>query len=285
MHGASPLRGRRRARTHLIALACALSGGPALADSVDECIARSEDGQAARDDGKLSLAREAFTACGSSACPAEIRRACGAWLEQVDARQPSIVVVLRDGAEPPRDATYRIDGGPPTRADGRAVRVDVGSHVLVVDAPGHAPHTETFFAYEGDQLRQVPARVGPRDAPPVQRQATRPPAPGEDGAPQWPRIVGLSAAGLAVVAIGFGVASGVDALGARSDLAAACGNASACSGADVDRVEGKLLRTDVLLGVGVVAAAASVYFLLVHPKATRPPASVSGAGGSWSTTW
>lgn len=285
MHRASLLRGRRRARTHLIVFACALSAGPALADSVDECIARSEEGQAARDGGKLSRAREAFAACGSTVCPAEIRRACVAWLEQVDVRQPSIVVVLPGADERADEATYRIDDGPPARVDGRAVRVDVGSHRLVVEAPGHAPHSETFFAYEGDQLRHVATRLGPRDAAAVERQATRAPVPAEDEAPRWPRIVGWSAAGLAVVALGGGAVSGLDALGARNDLASACGNASACSGADVDRVEGKLLRTDILLGVGVVAAAASVYFLLVHPKPTRLPAAVSDAGALWSTAW
>ena len=68
-------------RSIIVALAGACASLPSPARGADKaslaCIQAAEEGQAARDAGKLLHARELFAVCGARECPAVLRRDCG----------------------------------------------------------------------------------------------------------------------------------------------------------------------------------------------------------------
>src|SRR5258706_11127444 len=78
-------------------LAIAALGSNAHADDVkNACASASETAQQLRIDGKLRAAHEQLTACSRPICPAIVKRDCDAWLSEVEAILPSIVLVARD---------------------------------------------------------------------------------------------------------------------------------------------------------------------------------------------
>jgi hypothetical protein len=151
---------------------------PRSASATDKhaCVVASDGGQSLRIDGRLIEARDRFLVCADPSCPAIVRKACAAWLEEVDAQIPTVVFSGRDangndcvGLEIMLDGK-RLEGA----ADGRAIPVDPGTHKVTFVAKGVAPVERVVVVREGEQRRIV-------DAVLPQRATARQPRADEGG--------------------------------------------------------------------------------------------------------
>jgi hypothetical protein len=250
-----------------LALAAALLAAPARADTTDACLRAADEGQVLRDQGKLLGARERFLACSKDACPRLVRADCAAWLADVDARVPSVVLAAEDGdGHDLADVRAGVDGAPLVPGlGGRAVPLDPGPHRFRFERPGGTVVDLTVVVREGDRRRVITARFG----------APLPPAPPP---PQVgpSRTVVRASIGLGVVAVAGGVIFAALAESAKADLdhlRATC--APGCMEAQVSGVRTREIGANVALGVGIVAVVSAAVLLIVRP------ADGSLAGAAW----
>jgi hypothetical protein len=157
---------------------------------------------------------------------------------------------------------------------GEIVALDPGEHRVSASAPRKISRTITVALREGEKERtvEIPAldnepTLAPQPVvvvrPPVQRSA-------------WPYVLG----GIGVGALALGGVGGGVAIGARSDIDAACPDYPACPNdrlADVKEAEGRakdwatLSTISVTAGVALVAGA--VVWLLLDAKPARTKAA------------
>ncbi len=161
-----------RAGVALTALLCtvlsgdvAFAAGPAEAvaqEQKQQCIAASERAQQLRIDGKLVEAQKQLVECAAAACPGAVRADCAAWLTQVNALMPSIVLVARDATgEDLADVTVTMDGQPfATKLDGKALAAGPGEHVFRFERPGVAPASKKVILREGESARKIEVTLG-----------------------------------------------------------------------------------------------------------------------------
>ncbi len=230
------------------ALLVAATPSAARADeTVRRCIASYERAQVLSHQGQLGDARRALSQCLDERCPATLRKDCGAWLADVEQRQPSIVVRV-EAAKPAAITSVELDAKPWVLPPaGRSAEVDPGSHVLTLrTAEGSA--SVRFVATEGQKLQSVSARFAPPAAP------TAPPLRAE-ARPIWPSLL---LAGVGVVSVGsfafFGLTGRADQRGLD-----ACD--PHCTHDDVSRVRTKYIVADVSLLVAAVSFVASAVLL------------------------
>ncbi len=251
----------------------ASAAGPA-AGAKKRCISSAETGQTLRAEGKLLDARAAFAQCTAAECPGPVRKDCGHWVEELDAASPSFSIRLEDPAGHEVDAgQITVDGKPRAPSDrGRATPIDPGTHVFEWVRPEGNVRADVVL-HEGEQNKIVLLK-----APPVPGQggggdgdvATGDGTGGTSGsssaggashrsASNLPWIVGGSVA-LASAGVGF-VLWGVGSH-EHSTLQDGCATTHSCSSSDVNSSRDKLIVGDVLVGVGIVAAASAVYFFV-----------------------
>jgi hypothetical protein len=216
------------------------------------CIEAAESGQAARDRGEFLKAREILAMCTAAECPGIIRRDCSTWLEDVRARTPSVIVVVRDATG--RDVTagkLTVDAAPHA-LDGAAIELDPGTHLVRVE--GAATAEERIVVSAGEKGRAVTLTIDQKPAIVAPKQPLPPAVTGEG--PHVPvgsfLLAGLGVAGFAVFGV-FGEMGISDADHLRNTCA------PGCQPSDVDAVHTKLIVADVGLGVGIVAVAAATW--------------------------
>ncbi len=125
------------ATLHAAMIACIL-GGAAPAAAADEmskeaCVEAHSQGQDAREQGKLSLARKLFLTCAQSSCPALVQSDCARFADELERYQPSLSFAARDGRgnDLPDTSVYLDEALIATRLDdGRPREVDPGRHVV-----------------------------------------------------------------------------------------------------------------------------------------------------------
>lgn len=239
----------------VLATSAAATAGP-----LDACFDAAEEGQSLRQKQSLVRARAELAECTKSDCPPAVQADCTRWAAEIDEAIPTIVVRARSGeGQDVPEARARVDGAS-FPVDGAAHELDPGRHEVAVSAPGFVAQSVSFVAVEREKARIVDVVLRPLESPT--------PTPRDRDA-SGPSVVGLGLGGVAIAALGLGTVSAVDALSYRGDLRDRCGNAGTCTGSEVDDARGKLVRTDVLLGVGLVAALASTYFLFLRPPRAR----------------
>jgi hypothetical protein len=216
------------------------------ADEVQSCVTAADEGQSARRKGALVEARSRFIACVRDECPAPIRSDCVRWLEDVEARTPSISlrIVASDGRD--LTGTIRIDGAPVPANDlgrGRSMPLDPGAHVFRAEVSGFEPLARSIVLMEGERARLVTMTLPALDssAPDLPRVSRRP----------SPLMWGVGALG--VLGLGSFAYFGLTGRAQASDLRSGCGTTQTCDPADVEAVRNKYILADVSLGVGVVA--------------------------------
>lgn len=241
------------------------------------CLRAYDEGQAARDERRLTRARAAFTTCASSSCPGVLRKDCLVWLDEVDMAMPSLVLRAVDGRGRDRaDVRVELDGSLlMSELDGKAVAVDPGAHTLVIRAKGLPPAEQELVIAEGEKNRVLVVHLPEPETTPADTDVSSPRA-----APETPRppsrslVVPLVLSGASVLALsaaGYFYWTGIQGGEALRDD---CGSPTpSCSRRDVDDVHTKLLVGDVLLGAGLVAAAGLVLYLILSP-----PSSVAARG-------
>jgi hypothetical protein len=263
-----------RSARPLAALAALLWTGPAWAIDKAECKAAAEEGQALRDTARLGDARARFAVCAQAECPEPIRGDCADWLEQVDARRPSLVLTARNArGEDLVDVRVSSDGRELSRRlDGAEVALDPGAYTLRFEAAGLAPVELRVVVADGQKRRPVQAIFA---APDVARAAPTPPPDVSTPVAPWV-LIGVAGAGLAV----FGVMQGV-ARSELSDLEEGCGVDRTCPDEERDPVRMKFVVSGVALGVaGAAALGAAALWLFDAPD--RPAAQAVRILPSWS---
>lgn len=230
---------------------------PAQAD-VATCTAASEHAQELRNAGQLRAARAALRNCMAPDCPAAVRADCAAFLREVEASLPSIVISARDrrGQDLAR-AIVTLDGEFVTNAlDGKAFSVDPGPHRLRVAIAGLPPGDRDIIVQQGEKNRVIRVTFGaPDSAPPVTSPDTRAHASG--GIPTISYVLaGVGAIGLAGTAY-----YRIQLVNDVNELRATC--APHCTTDDRDRLSHEEVMANVALaiGLGALAAAAAVWLL------------------------
>lgn len=265
----------RRSATVLALLALAGSASAQQAATpatpAERCVAAADRGQLLRDEGRLRASRAELAGCGGEACPAVVRRECIRWLEELDARIPTVILVARDAAGKDLPGARLVIDGRPVEAGtaGRALQLDPGPHSLRAEMPGREPAQESFVLKERERDRLVPVVLR---------------SPGE-GAKTSKRIPTLSwiLGGVAVAGgVGFGVfwARGMDKVG---DLRSTC--SPFCTQAQIDDVRPDLDIARISGGVGVVAALSAVAVYLLSSDAPPPRAGVAPVPGGASLSF
>lgn len=240
----------------LVLLAALAFPSAARAGDKDLCATSYLDAQRARRRGALLEAKDhvrtCLRECSDSAAPD-----CAAWLQELEANVPSVIIAVdRGGVDLPK-ARVKVDGKP-VEDHGRAIDLDPGTHRVEIDADGEHASREVVVR-EAEKARRIVVSFEPR--PTATETSPRP------RAIPWPTYLfgGIGA----VSALTF-AGLGLYGLRQESDLERC---SPRCSPDEVSTVRSTYLVGDVALGVSVVAlGVAAAFYLLGAPPAPRPRA-------------
>jgi hypothetical protein len=263
-----------------MALSALLAATPAIAESaartddtapsetstaaVERCVVDHEAARLRRVQEQWLAAREAMQRCADARCPLALRSDCSAWLDELTALMPSLLIVVErddDRSEPLR---LELDGqaldlpeplGP--------IEVLPGRHRLRAELPPY-PLIEREIVVEKGEKNQVVRLRFVRAAPPSFPSAPRPPQSQSQSSRSRP-IPALSywfGGGALLAFAGSGVLLG----SALSSLAAARDSCSpGCEPGVRDSIDARLLAADVVGGAGVVLGGLALYTFLSRP--------------------
>jgi hypothetical protein len=285
------------ARFSLILLLAALSATvtgllprTAWADA-KTCAASHASGQREVKAGRLRLATELFTTCGSDeSCPDQIRAECTELLEAVRQTIPTVILSVVDdaGNDVSNVRVFSTDELLTEQLDGRALELDPGKHRLRFVLPWGDVLSSDVLIREGEKNRLVEVRLEKKGggAPDEVSTTPAPRAPKkqeeeERAAPVAAYVAtGLAAAGLATFA-GF-------AISGNSQKNKLEGCAPSCSEAERNHYDGmkrSFLIADVGLGVGAVSAVvATVLFVTSGSSPTERERSAKKSASPPSLT-
>jgi len=276
-----PARGPVVAAVALLALGSLGATAHARADSKQQCMAASDQGQQLRDDGHYQRARQAFVTCARDKCPAIVRRDCVKWLAELDQASPTVVVSAKGGkGEDLVDVKVTVDGELlVAKLDGKPTAVDPGSHLFRYETAGYPPVESQVMIHAGEKSRLLPVQFGTPPPPPPPPPPKPAVARHDDGGDQTrtPEGVrtsawvfgGLSVLGFASEAY-FGL-SGVSDL--NSLKGQPCAKTASCPENSVDTIRTKFTVADISLGVGIVSGALAAYLFIAGPSAEPPKTS------------
>jgi len=244
----------------------------ALAQDVKrECVDASTVGQTNRDAGQLLAAREQFLICSRDACPAVVRSSCGRWLSEVQELTPSVVVRAADSADADiTEGSASIDGTE-FPLDGRAIPLDPGKHVVIVETKDGARAEKKLLLAAGEKSRLIELRVEAQSSSRASQPSGAALQPARAGSadrgfsvPTGTWILG----GVSVVALG---SFGFFAVSAKSELdklRRAC--SPSCTDQQTRPGRTDALVADISLGVSVAALTGAITWALVSGPRSRP---------------
>jgi hypothetical protein len=258
------------ARARLWAAGLSLTGvcllaTPAHADDRSVCAAAYEKGQDLRNKGEFTAAREELVACAKPTCKEWMVAECTRWLDELDRRQPTVVLT----AETARGET--VDIVKVTDESGRSIAQGATGRAIALD-PG--PHELTFVARDGSRVKVVKMFPEGQQAIQVRAVFTAPAAPTAVVAAEepvavkpspWP-VVGWVTGGVGLAGLGFGAAFGLVALGRQSS--AHC-DAGGCDPGTRSGIESAATLSTVGFVAGGVLLAAGVVILRFAPREVR----------------
>jgi hypothetical protein len=232
----------------------------ARADSREDCANASENGQRARQAGKLREARELFLACSRDACPSVVKHDCNDWLVEVERSLPSIVVDARDEAgHDLANVKVVVDGVTvASRLDGRPIFVDPGPHAMRYEREDGEGSTDQIIVREGEKMRTLTVRFG----------SSLPARPSESPlGPAPPRSAESHISSTAVVLGGIAAVS----LGTFTVLAIAgqsrfdtCADTRTCSASVKDGLRVERAIAWSALAAGVVSLGLATWFVVAR---------------------
>ena len=262
----------RAASIGLAALAVA-TAGVAHADT-KECSSAYVEAQKQRKAGALRKAREQLILCGKDSCLAAVKKDCVAWLDEVNASMPSVVVEAKglDGRET-LEVKVTVDGEVVAEQLGTgSIEVDPGVHRFRFEHRDQPPVEQEVIVREGQKHKPVEvsfAKSSPSAPPPAVTTTAAPSPDAPEPAPN--RTLAYVLGGVGLVAIGAATALWISAESSRGTLEDS-GCSPRCAEGDVDSIRTRRIIGDVALGVGVAAVAVGVYFFLKPPGASNKAA-------------
>jgi hypothetical protein len=235
----------------------------------EACIAAFDEAQRLRRAGSLRISREQLVICSQQECPAVVRADCAGVLREVESAQPSIVLKAADpSGNDLTDVSVELGGAKlTTTLDGRALAVDPGKLSLVFTRAPWKPVTVEVVVAEGEKGRIVQAQFGTPTSKPL--GATRP--ADKRSVAGWAVPAGLAA--MSATAFTFAGLSRLSLGDDADSLRTTCG--PACPQADRDDLSDRLVRANVVFGIGVTALAAAVLtWFVLGPKPASTRASL-----------
>jgi hypothetical protein len=272
------VRSVRRAAACLVCLAPLALTGAAGAEpppSKEACSAAYERTQVFDRESALVQAREQSILCAKRECPEFVQKECLEWLEDLDARIPTILIEAYDrvGARVD-DVTVLFDGVVLARTlDGVEMRVDPGAHQLTFQRRGERTVIQDITLRERDKRKIVVVRFSPSpaDAAPT-ASASASAAPAGSGAPAGTpamRVAAYVTGATAFASLVAAVSLGAVAVAEQGELAGRC--SPKCSSGEIEGLRGKAIAADVL-GVAGLAMAGVATYLFLAPT-SRPAAA------------
>lgn len=263
---------------------------PAAAADKESCVKASDSAQKNKSGKKLRAAKKDLLICVQDDCPAIVKKDCDAWLAEVEASLPTIVLSAKDATTGNDifDVKVTLDGEPLTeKLDGSAIAIDPGPHTIHWEAAGMPAQDSKILVKEAEKNRTVTVTLGaPAAPPPPTPTPTTAPAPApiveKSGPPPAAWIFGgIGVAGIAGFAY-FGLSGRSDVQHLRDTCAPYCDKS------DEDPAKRKLLVADIALGVGIVSLGLATYFFVSSsgrespkPAALRVDASPVAGGGTF----
>jgi hypothetical protein len=243
---------------------------------------RSQD---LRDNGKLVAARALLQQCSSATCSKYIQQECVAWLQDVEARLPSVILAAKDDAgNDIVDITAAIDGGDSRKLDGREIDIDPGEHLFVFSKADGTKNEQRIIIRERERGKVIAATfkaAAPPDttAPPAAQTA---PSSADKGAagerPPPYRTMGYAIGGVGVVGVAIGSVFGVLA---ANQLSGHCDSTTKlCDPGTVSSTKTQATVSTTGFIVGGVFLAGGVALVLFGPKsspATQKAAVIQAA--------
>jgi hypothetical protein len=224
----------------VVALAAGISSRAQAAPTKKQCVDDNATAQELQRDGHFASASERLNHCAVRSCPAIVSEDCARRLNDLKMVQPTLVLDVKTPAGTSIvSVRVSMDGELLTEhLDGTPLPIDPGAHVFTFEVDGQRPATDQLIVREGETARHERVVIGepPPAAPTVVAPLLPPPStdvpiPGLGTR----RVLGLSAAGLGVVAVVVGTVSGLLARSAWSEAKAACGgDPSHCTTSNVD---------------------------------------------------
>jgi hypothetical protein len=256
-----------------------LLSAPASADT-QACVTSHASGQREAKAGRLKLASELFTSCGSdSSCPEQLRAECTELLEKARTATPTVILAVLDehGGDVSQVKVYSTDELIADGLDGRTVALDPGKHRLRFLLPWGEVLSADVLIREGEKNRLIQVRVEPKakTEPVVASPAPAAPAPASPPPPP-PRSTPVAAwAATGVAIVGAGVFGTFAFLGSRSkaDIDECAPRCSRSMEGTRDDLKRSYLVADIGLGTALVSGVVAVVLFATHgPSDERPSA-------------
>ena len=269
-----------RARRLLVIVASAsglaIASVDARADDKATCAEAYTAGQAQRDSGAFSRARESFALCAKPVCKEWMVAECVRWLDELERRQPT-VVLFAEGERGELVDIVRVeiaDGKAlALELDGRAIPLDPGRHTLTfVTRDGKSASVNKVIA-EGQKAVPIKVTFETKVGPPV--PATSPAGSSQSPPPcalspkgtAW-RTTGWILGGVGLVGLGIGATFGLVALDKKSN--GNCDARDVCDFGTSSGIRQAATLSDVGFIAGSVLLAGGAALLLFGPSANSP---------------
>lgn len=222
--------------------------------AAEQCLDDHGAAQQLEREGLLIESREKFIACSADACPSAVRLECVHQTEKVGDKIPTAILSLRthEGVEITEASVWLGGKKLADSLDGRAVPVNPGRYEFEFRTADGAKATAAAVLREGDDYREVSARL-PEPAPkPVVAEAPAPPMRKNRTA----AIVTWAVGGAALASFGTFAILGKVGEDCRPT----------CSDAEVDDVRLKYLVADISLATAAAAGLLGLTFYLTAPE-------------------
>lgn len=226
------------------------------ADDMAVCLSAHADAQLQRKKHALLDAQKSLRICAREGCPSLVQKDCIRWLSELEAEQPTVVVVATDenGAET-LAVRVLLDGKPLVeKLDGSPIAIDPGEHVLRFERAGKIVE-ERVVLHDGEKARKVKVTfaVTPAEKAPAV----------SSGIPTTTWVFGA----VGVAALGSFAYFSLSGRAKESSLSTSC--APRCSDDDIAGLRTRYLVADISLGVSVVSLALATY-LAVSNRSAEP---------------
>jgi hypothetical protein len=268
----------RRAPLTLLLLAALLAPSlPARARAdTESCLAAYDAVQRRRSSGKLRESEAQGLECAKESCPAQLRKDCLVWLDEIRRAIPSIVLSVTDasGCDLVERRVYVDDVLVPGGLVGKALDLDPGVHVVRVEAENHPPTLQRVALSEGEKDRRIavsfappgivcggPKPPGVSGVSPDGRMEKKSEAPrqAEGGEPPSRPVPTFAYVFGAAAIVGLGASAGFYASGfSQKSTLDDC--RPRCAASDVDTMRRTFFLGDALFGVGLVSLGLATYF-------------------------